>query len=255
MHNIIRFTGPVFRPLSVISRKLRLDIFLIDWMYNRQTDAVMRRCLDEESVGVDIGAYRGSILAKMIKNAPKGRHYAFEPLPHLAANLKKQFENVHIYNVALSNKRGETTFQYVKNAPAYSGLRRRTYDRPNPIIEQILVQECTLDDVIPDDVEVSFIKIDIEGGEYHALLGGINTVKRCKPTIVFEAHPASTAHYGVTSEKLYDFITSRLGMELSTMKRWLANRRSLSLEAFLKVYGKEYYYIAYNDSISTRSTR
>ena len=198
MHNIIRFTGPVFRPLSVISRKLRLDIFFIDWMYNRQTVAVMQRCLDEDSVGVDIGAYRGSILAKLIKTAPKGQHYAFEPLPHPAEKLKNQFENVHVYNVALSHKRGETIFQYVKNAPAYSGLRRRTYDRPNPIIEQIFVQKCTLDDIIPDDVKVSFIKVDIEGGEYHALLGGINTIKHCIPMIVFEASSNSTAHYGVT---------------------------------------------------------
>jgi hypothetical protein len=35
---------------------------------------------------------------------------------------------------------------------------------------------------------VVFIKLDIEGMEYPALKGSVNTIKRCSPFVVFEHH-------------------------------------------------------------------
>jgi FkbM family methyltransferase len=156
-------------------------------IYDAQTIEVMRRVLRPDSGCIDIGAHKGSILKEILNRAANGSHYAFEPLPHLAEELKNRFPSVNVYQVALSDKAGESEFYYVTNAPGYSGLRRRIYDRPDPIIEKIRVSVTTLDEAIPEYEGIDFIKVDIEGGEFHAIRGGIRTILRSKAIIVFEA--------------------------------------------------------------------
>jgi len=215
-------------------------------VYDRQTIEVMRRVLRADSSCVDIGAHQGDILKHMIAIAPSGRHHAFEPLPHLAAELRRRFRAVRIHEVALSDRNGEAEFQYVENDPAYSGLRRRVYDRPDPVIVPIRVAVAMLDEIIPDGQPVAFMKLDIEGGEYHALKGATNTIRRCHPVIVFEAGRKSTGEYGVTPTDLYGLVTETLGYDLSTMGRWLERTPPMRREEFCHnwVDGPEFYFIA-----------
>ena len=73
----------------------------------------------------------------MLRYSENGSHFCFEPLPYLYKKLVNKNYNATIHNYALSDKNGKSTFQFVKNAPAYSGLKRRSYDVKNPIIEEI----------------------------------------------------------------------------------------------------------------------
>jgi len=117
-----------------------------------------------------VGAHKGEILELFIKKAPNVRHYAFEPIPELYNNLKKKFsDRCNVFPFALSDKEGESGFQYVKNAPAYSGILKRRYAIQHPDIEELKVELKRLDSVIPDDVKVGFIKIDVEGAEMKIL--------------------------------------------------------------------------------------
>jgi FkbM family methyltransferase len=50
----------------------------------------------------------------------------------------------------------------------------------------ILCNFKKLDDVYKGNA--SFIKIDVEGSELDVLFGATETIKRCKPTIIFECH-------------------------------------------------------------------
>ena len=136
---------------------------------------------------------------------------------------------------------------YVENAPAYSGLRERIYDRPDPVLKPITVNVVPLDDVIPQDQDVAFIKLDIEGGEFHALLGTACTIRRCRPVIVFEAGLKSTGQYGVGPEEVYRLITEQFGYRLSTMQRWLASQSPYSRTEFYQNWhnGPDFYFIAY----------
>ena len=68
--------------------------------------------------------HKGEILSQIIRLAPEGTHFAFEPIPALFENLKNNFPQVTLYPYALCNSKGESYFQWVKNAPAYSGLKR-----------------------------------------------------------------------------------------------------------------------------------
>jgi FkbM family methyltransferase len=195
---------------------------------------------------VDIGAHKGDILQHIVRFAPTGAHHAFEALPHLAKELRARFPTVKVHQQAVGDANGQAEFQHVENDPAYSGLRRRIYDRPDPKIMPICVSVVTLDSVIPASQAIGFMKIDIEGGEYHALKGAVDTVRRGKPVIVLEAGSKSTGQYGVTPAAMYHLITQELGYELSTMRRWLDRVAALTLVEFCHNWdnGPDYYFIA-----------
>jgi hypothetical protein len=92
---------------------------------------------------------------------------------------------------------------------------------------------------------VSLIKVDVEGGEYHALLGAERTITTHRPVIIFEASARSTGQYGVTP---HDFTTffGRLGYRLSTMERWLASKPAFTDEEFVDNWhgGRDFYFVA-----------
>lgn len=217
-----------------------------DASYDQQTVEVMRQVLRRDSNCVDIGAHNGDILHHMVAIAPAGTHHAFEPLPHLAAALSDRFPGVRVHQAAISDSNGQAEFQHVENAPAYSGLRRRVYDRADPRVVTIRVNVVALDDALPADERIVFMKIDIEGGEYHALKGAVSTIRRWRPVIVFEAGNKSTGQYGVTPDDLYTLVTQTLGYDISTMGRWLAWRPAFTAEEFRYNWnnGPDFYFIA-----------
>ena len=215
--------------------------------YDRETTAVMRRVLRPDSSCIDVGAHRGSILEEILELAPRGVHFAFEPLPRFAAELRQRFPRVQVHEAAAGDGAGEAAFVHVENAPAYSGLREREYDRPDPVLEPLRVQVVRIDDVVPQTQPIDFIKLDIEGGEYHALRGAVTTVRRCRPVIVFEAGEKSTGRYGVGPADVHRLVTGDLGCHLSTMERWLAGEAPYDEAGFREAWerGLEYYFIAY----------
>jgi FkbM family methyltransferase len=215
-------------------------------LYDWQTINVMFRVLCRHSNCVDMGAHTGDILSHMIYISPRGKHYAFEPLPHLAQRLRERFPGVILHQAAVSDESGESEFLFVENDPGYSGLRRRRYDRPDPKITPIRVRVVTLDQVIPLNEKIDFIKIDIEGAEFHALKGAIETIRRNNPVIVFEGGSYSTGQYGVKSDDVYLLVTQTLGYELSTMRRWLKQEAPYTREEFEHNWnhGPDYYFLA-----------
>jgi FkbM family methyltransferase len=215
-------------------------------IYDWQTIKVMFRVLHRNSNCIDVGAHGGAFLKHMLAIAPQGRHYAFEPLPHMSRRLREVFPQAIVYQVAVSDKTGKSDFQFVENDPGYSGLRQREYDRPDPKITTLRVREVTLDEIIPSTEKIAFIRIDIEDGEFHAIKRGIDTIRRGSPAIVFEASSRSTGLYGVTPDDLYLLVTRTLGYELSTMDRWLKRKQPYTRDEFAKNWheGSDYYFIA-----------
>jgi FkbM family methyltransferase len=211
--------------------------------YDRQTLEVMRRHLREESSCIDIGAHEGEILRNMTKLSPRGRHVAFEPIPSLAAKLRANFPGVAVHEAACGRQSGVADFVLVDNAPAFSGLRRRIYDRPDAKLSTIRVRVVRVDDLVTHPI--ALVKIDVEGGEYHALLGAERTISAFRPLVIFEAGANAAGQYGVQPRDFTSFF-DRLGYRVSTMDRWLASRPSLTEEEFVDNWyrGGDYYFIA-----------
>lgn len=213
--------------------------------YDRLTGEIMRRVITKDSNCIDIGAHKGEILEEILHLAPQGNHFAFEPIPHLVQQLQQKFgEKVCVHDCALADYEGNTTFNFVKNAPAYSGLRQRKYAVEVPEIEEIPVAVNTLDNLISSKTKIHFIKIDVEGGEFGVLKGADELLKRDKPYVVFECGLGASDFYGTSPKELYEFIQD-IGLQLSTLDDFIKNRPAMELERFLNYYNSnsEYYFI------------
>ncbi|MBC7412744.1 MAG: FkbM family methyltransferase [Bacteroidia bacterium] len=209
----------------------------------------MKRVITPTSNCIDVGCHKGEILDDMLKYAPNGIHFGFEPIPFLFAHLKdKYLHKATIFPYALSDKTGTTTFQFVKNAPAYSGIIKRKYDTETPNIEEITVDLKTLDEVIDKNLKIDFIKIDVEGGEFGVLKGAEQLLKKNKPIIVFECGLGGSDYYDTTPNDLYDFISNTIGLKISTLKSFVNNTQTLTIQDFEYCFNsnKEYYFIAHS---------
>lgn len=217
--------------------------------YDAQALAVMQRLLGSQSNCVDVGCHRGSVLDEILEIAPEGRHFAFEPLPKLCQKLRRRFArraNVEVFELALSDQAGRTTFQHVVSNPAYSGLRKRRYDSENERIETIEVATDRLDDVLPDGVPIHFVKIDVEGGELQVLRGAIEILRRHRPLVVFEHGLGAADYYGSGPEEVHDLLAGECGLRLHLMERWLRGEPALDRSEFTDRFhqGQDYYFMA-----------
>lgn len=138
-----------------------------------------------DDVFLDCGGYVGDTIESYIKHN-KGVYsgiITFEADESNAKIIKEKFQNVKLYPVALWNKKEKINFDKVGSG---SGTILDVSEVKNS--ERIVsVLADTIDEIIGNE-NVSFIKMDIEGSEYKALLGAVNTICRCKPTLMISAY-------------------------------------------------------------------
>ncbi|MEI6172587.1 MAG: FkbM family methyltransferase [Bacteroidota bacterium] len=218
--------------------------------YDAYTLKIIQRTLKPDSNCIDIGCHKGEILDIMIKGAPKGKKFGFEPIPVLYHFLSSKYQGdptVKISQVALYDKTGTTTFQHVLNAPAYSGIKKRKYDGKHVEIEQISVNTDLLDHIIPPDVFIDLMKIDVEGAEFQVMKGGVSTLKRCRPVVIFEFGLGAADFYYSKPNELYAFLIGECGMKISTLKGYLDKAPELSGAQFSSMFekGSEYYFVGH----------
>ncbi len=226
---------------------MRLDLTK-NLAYDRLTRKILRQELKSDSNCIDIGCHKGEILNLMLGFSPHGIHFGFEPLPSLFDDLSVKYKNTaKIYNLALSDKTGTSNFQFVKNAPAYSGFRKRKYDISNPEIEEIEVETAKLDDVISLDQKIDLIKIDVEGAELLVLKGAKQLLLKNKPFIIFECGLGANDFYESSPSDLFNFISIELGLQISLLKSFLDGSKPLTLFEFEKYFdtNEEYYFITH----------
>jgi FkbM family methyltransferase len=164
---------------------------------------------------IDIGAHRGSVLEQIVQVAPRGRHVAFEPIPHLAADLKERFPDVDVHHAALSNRPGESTFAHVRAAEPWSGLKYRPLPgNAEGDVEEITVPLLVLDDVLSDGFVPRFVKLDVEGAEQQVIEGALRTLSAHKPIMVFEHGLGSANAYGTEPDDIHRLLCDEAGLRI-----------------------------------------
>lgn len=201
-------------------------------IYDRQGFEIIERVLDADSNGIDIGCHEGEYLRRLLEVAPHGRHFAFEPIPSMAAALAERFPQVDVFQMALSDNEGNAEFFYFPDKPALSGLARRNERTDDTKSERIEVRVASLDTVVPSEMVIRFIKIDVEGAEGQVLTGAKKLIAKNHPFILFEHGGSSSRHFGWTSEALYDFLTEQCGLLVSRVGDWLTGARPLTRQEF-----------------------
>lgn len=223
--------------------------FTKNQQYDQQTQQVIRRVCHSDTGFIDVGCHKGEVLDLVLKYAPAGKHYGFEPIPAMYDKLREKYAAnplCNISNVALSNENGTTTFNYVVSNPSYSGLRKRQYDRAGEQDTTITVTTQRLDDFLPSDYIPTLIKIDVEGAELLVLEGAVATLRRTRPVVIFEHGLGASEFYDATPDRIFELFES-CNMQISLMERWLKGATPLSKEELKRQFHEKinYYFIAY----------
>jgi len=233
------------KPLSAktlvrkIARRLGFQ-WLTDWEARVRrdaelTNAMLRAVLRRDTNCIDVGANRGVFLEKFVQLAPNGRHIAIEPIPYHAEVLAKRYPGVEVLECALSNRTGEATFFHVPDRDAWSGLERQQYPNGEEPVE-IRVSIRRMDDVVDPDRPVGFIKIDVEGAEFEVLQGATETLKRWRPTVLFEHAKLHNANYGTTPQMIFDLIAGECGLQIQD----LTLSRTYGRQEFVDIYERSH---------------
>ncbi len=222
-------------PLESFARKAYMYLFQHhNYETDKQTVSVMQKILKSESNCIDIGCYRGEILRHMLRLAPQGEVFAFEPTPYHHDFLKKNFPRARLFQMAIGDVSGTAKFHFDTAHPARSGLAKIDQTDCPGEKQELAVKVDKLDNVIPADMIIDFIKIDVEGSEYNVINGGRAVIRRSLPVIVFEHGPDATGGDGNKSKDLYGLLCDDLGLCISTMDRWLAGKPFLDREIFMR---------------------
>lgn len=238
--------------ISTIKKNLKKIILLApvaltgNERIDRLTKRVIREICTSKSICIDVGAHDGKILKMMIEAAPGGLHYAFEPIPDLFKLLKRKFSSAaSVFPLAVSDTKGDASFNLVLTDMAYSGLKKGGYDKKEKDTT-ITVETDLLDNVIPSGKKIDIIKMDVEGGELLVMKGAVNLIQQSKPVILFEFGKAGALAYGNDEHTMYQFITNQLKYSIYTLPDWLHNKPKLSEQQFSNYYnsGTVFFFLA-----------
>ena len=145
-------------------------------------------------LALDIGVNHGTHLFQIAEAVgPNGRVIGVEPVPAHLASVRHSMDvhyphlapRIHIHPFAVGRTAGNAEFFVSKiNDGGLSGLKFRDV-LSDTAVEKIQVQVKTIDELIDGLPDISFVKIDVEGGEFDALAGAPKLLAQ-RPVIVFE---------------------------------------------------------------------
>lgn len=130
----------------------------------------------EEEIFIDGGAFDGDTINNFIQ-VTKGRFkyiYGFEPDCRNYSKLvhNHQDEKIKLFNMGLYSNTHDITFSSGKGGSSMITESGETS-----------IKACSFDDLTVPDEKVTFVKMDIEGSELHALHGMEKTICRYKPKL------------------------------------------------------------------------
>lgn len=193
---------------------------------------VMERAIQPTMNCIDIGCHLGSMLYQMKRLAPHGTHLGVEPVPYKAKWLQQKFPDLEILPIALSDRPGEAEFFVQTRSSAYSGLRLQQAGTHDVTTFKVMCKR--LDDIVPLDRPIGFIKLDAEGGELDVLRSGEALLNRDRPLIMFTCTQSALQAFEINPKQVFDAFTDRYGYSLFTLKGWLMQESPLTITDFVK---------------------
>jgi FkbM family methyltransferase len=211
-----------------IRYKLNIHDYM-DWMlyFNSKGDSsedVLQYIKPGYNV-IDIGGNIGQtalMIGKKLNN--NGKVISFEPVPEnyqkFLTNLRlnPSIKNVSVENCGLGNSYAKVRMSNPNKAN--SGQNRVANDNSG---DGDLVEVITLDAYMAGkNIDVNFIKIDVEGFEFKVLQGAEQTLRKHKPQMFIEINEDNLKYQNDSSEALIKFLKG-LGytiIDLFDKKEW-----------------------------------
>lgn len=149
---------------------------------------------------VDVGASIGEFVFSMSRFDNIERIFAFEPRPDCASVLRLNVElnkekRITVLEQAASNNNGVIKF-FLKKSGTSSSINETT-----PISKEIVVKSVRLDSILPMDLNLPIILIDVEGAENLVIEGATNFINQTLPLIIFEFNHISRKYFSINNIK------------------------------------------------------
>jgi len=166
-----------------------------------------KKYLKPDSNIIEVGAHIGTHTIPLAKLVPQGFVYAFEMQRFihqlLCANIIiNQCGNIHTYQEAVSNQKGEVKVGLVDhNHHDNSG---------NVKLQDVMINQgyplhvTTLDYKFKFLSKLDLIKVDVECHELEVLQGAYNLIKHYRPIIVTEYHTIKTKYTNGNQKQIKD---------------------------------------------------
>ncbi|WP_017653246.1 FkbM family methyltransferase [Fortiea contorta] len=200
------------------------------YVESRRMEQVIKRAVKDPMNCVDVGSHLGTMINIIQHSSPNGKHIAVEPVPHKVDWLKRKYPDVEVLQIALSDQETEADFFLQINSSALSGLR--PYGTDEEKSQRIRVKCMRLDDIVPQERPIGFMKVVAEGAELAVMRGGEQLIQRCHPVILFDCIMIEIERFGLVPKDFYDFLVQKHSYSVFLLKDWLGNQEPLSLEAF-----------------------
>lgn len=168
----------------------------------------MRTLLRPGATVLDVGANIGVFSIEAANIVGKdGKVISIEPFPFHADAIRRSaeandFVQITVVSCAVADRFGAA----VLSLPRGGNRGMFTIGKVSGS-EHGDVPVSTIDEIVGDK-QVDFIKMDIEGSEYRALLGAERTLRRSKPPILIELNEAALQTCGSSSRKVKDVLMS-----------------------------------------------
>jgi FkbM family methyltransferase len=159
--------------------------------YEDEIGKLIKISLNEGDTAIDIGGNIGLQSLRMSACVgPTGKVFVFEPLNYLQEKFKKNMalnkaDNVTLFPFALSDQQNELDLT-INNDQWNQGTFSLNSNAPGNEKQHIVVKVADDMPEIQSANNISLIKIDVEGFEYHVLRGLKQTLQKHKPRILFE---------------------------------------------------------------------
>ncbi|KAJ7559982.1 hypothetical protein O6H91_04G109700 [Diphasiastrum complanatum] len=169
----------------------------------------------ESLLVVDVGANVG--MAAFAAAAMDVRVIAFEPVLENVLRvcdglyLNRASQLVKVYHTAVSDVPGNITLHKVMGRldnSAVSASGAKLAFQSNKVIP-FTVSTVTLDSVIPDNLAVSLLKVDVQGWELHVLKGATKLLSRPAaraPYLIYEENERLLQESNSTSQQILSFL-------------------------------------------------
>jgi FkbM family methyltransferase len=177
---------------------------------------------------IDAGCHLGSVLNEMVRLAPQGRHIGVEPLPYKAAWLRRKFPMAEIHEVALGAEDSTVEFFYNPGRSGVSGLRSRL----DGVTDRLTVRCRRLDDLVPTDRRIGFLKMDLEGAEYEAFRGMRRLLAESRPVVLFECTKTGLDPFGRSASEVFALLEREARYRVYLIRDWLAGGPPLDEPGF-----------------------
>ncbi len=175
----------------------------VDWCLLPQ--AVVER-IPSGTTAIDAGANIGIVTSQLCRAVgARGTVHAIEPLPANAGCLrelkrKNDLEQLTIWECALSDKDGSATLRTQgEGTSAYASLTASWN-----IAGTVSVKTRVLDDLVPHDTRVGFVKLDVEGAESLVLDGADRIMASDRPMVFCECNDIVLRDAGSSASELLD---------------------------------------------------